>query len=167
MWRRLFAILQRPIPGTENLERKLLRCLRKLLQHTRKLIFAVFRFLRWFAPLLIALLVIWIIGGNLLASQQEKQVDRDLEQFVSRFPTTGPNNSALKFEELMAALGERNVLGQNTTPTRYLHLPSKSGTNTLDEIQDEVREYLYSQIDKPNDDIDPAPENIRRYLTDH
>ncbi len=61
--------------------------------------------LRWFVPSVIGLLAIWMIGGNFLASQQEKEIEQDIEEFVKRFPDTEPNDSALKLRALMAKLG--------------------------------------------------------------
>lgn len=160
MRRKLLDILQRPIPGTSSLGRNLLRLLRRLA-------IGLLKFLRWFIPLAIALIALWMIGGNLLAAQQEKTVDQALEQFRQQFPNVEANYSALKLEELTAGLGFGNFVGQKSTPTRYLHSAPKANRKDFEDIKGELNKYLDAQLDKPNDAIDPPPEKLRRYLMDH
>jgi hypothetical protein len=54
---------------------------------------------------LAGLLAVWIVGGNYIASVQEKEIDRDLAAFAQRFPNTEPNDSAFKLAALLAKLG--------------------------------------------------------------
>lgn len=141
---------------------------RRLLTRLRKLSIALFKLLRWVAPIVIGLVAIWIIGGNLLAAQQEKRVDQAREQFIQQFPNTETNNSALKLEELSAGLGTARLIGIKATPTRYLHLPTpKADKTSFENIRKDLDRYLDSQFDQPNDNIDAPPETVRQYLAEH
>ncbi|MBD0390299.1 MAG: hypothetical protein ICV54_28325, partial [Nostoc sp. C3-bin3] len=51
---------------------------------------------------LAGLIAVWIIGGNLLAAQQEKEISQAWEQFAKQFPKTEANDSVLKLEALTA-----------------------------------------------------------------
>jgi hypothetical protein len=139
-----------------------------LLKLGRRVASVLLWFLRWVVPIVIGLAPLWMIGGNLLANQQEKQVDQALKQFVQQIPSREANNSALKLEQLSANLGLGRLLGTKTTPTRYLHLPVPQTSKTsFQTIRDSLNQYLDSQLDKPNDDIDAPPEDVRQYLADH
>ncbi|MBW4473548.1 MAG: hypothetical protein KME45_24705 [Stenomitos rutilans HA7619-LM2] len=162
MRQQLPASPKRPLTESGHLGRKLLKLLQRLLIH-------LFKILRWVTPVVIGLLAIWVIGGNLLAAQQEKRVDQAVEQYIQQFPTTETNNSALKLEELSTGLGFGKILGTKVTPTRYLHLPTpkadqKSFVETLGK---DLSRYLDSQFKQPNDKIDAPPENIHQYLVEH
>lgn len=141
----------------------------RLLKRLRRLLIDLFKLLRWVAPVVISLLAIWIVGGNLLAAQQEKRVDQAREQYIQQFPNTDANNSALKLEELVAGLSFGRLLGLKATPTRYLHVPAPKADEKafLDNIGKDMGRYLDSQFDQPTDNIDAPPENIRQYLADH
>jgi len=81
--------------------------------------------LRWFVPSVSVLLAIWMIGGNFLASQQEKEIEQDIQEFAERFPDTELNDSALKLRALVAKLG---ISGGGTTEfpiDAYTHVSSR------------------------------------------
>lgn len=161
MWRRLLEILQRPVSRTENLGQKLLRSLKNLF-------LSLVKWLRSPILILTGLLIIWMIGGNFLAALQEKKVDQALEEFAQQFPKTEPNNSAFKLAELGAGLGSTGLSSFNFLPTYNLYLPkSDAETKALEAIQEELGNYINSQIDKPNDEIDAPPESLSRYLASH
>ena len=152
---------QRPIPKPSSLAQRLLKLIWRLLTN-------LFKLFRWLALIVIGLLALWMIGGNLLAAQQEKRVDQAREQFIQQFPNVEANNSALKLEELSAGLGFGRWLGTKATQTRYLHLPApKADKTSFENIRKDLDRYLDSQLDKPNDEIDAPPENIRQFLADH
>jgi len=160
MRQRLVQFFQRPIPGTENLWSK-------IFQPFRKLATRLFKPVIWFLCFLIGLSLIWIVVGNAIATQQEKRVDRALEQYINQFPKTDTNNSAMKFEELYAGLGLGQWMGVYAPPpTRYIHLPPKAKKKSFQDISNDINDYLESQYDKLNDEIDIPPENIRQYLAD-
>lgn len=152
---------QRPTPKPSSLVRRLLKLLRRLLIN-------LFKLFRWLALIVIGLLALWIVGGSLLADQQEKRVDQAREQFIQQFSSIDANDSALKLEELSAGLGFGRWLGTNATPTRYLHLPASQVDKKIPEnLRKDLDQYLDSQFDQPNDDIDAPPETVRQYLSEH
>ncbi|MEQ8975778.1 MAG: hypothetical protein RIE73_36025 [Coleofasciculus sp. C1-SOL-03] len=176
MREKIVKILFTPIPGTKSIEQGLFRVMgissAKLRQWSVPSLIFLLKSLRWFVPSVIGLLAIWMIGGNFLAAQQEKEIEQDLDEFVQRFPDTEPNDSALKLRALMAKLG----MSGGSTPefpidTYTLSHPdfavSESNRQAFEEIREELGDYLNDQISKPNDDVDPIPENLRKYLVDN
>jgi hypothetical protein len=127
------------------------------------------KFLGLSAVGLAGLLAVWIVGGNYIASQQEKEIDRDLAEFAQRFPKTEPNDSALKLAALIAKLGLK-AGGESFFPVdRYMEsatefTPSEGDRKAFAEINEELWQYLDAQITKPNDTIDPPSEKLQRYL---
>ena len=157
MWQRLLVLF-----------RHLFRAI-KLSKLVRKIVRWTIVFCKWVAVTIIGLLVLWIVGGNLFAAHQEKRVDQARSEFIKQFPYREANNSALKLEELGAGFGLGKLMGLSSTSTRYLHLPdSKANIKPLDEdLRKKLSQYLDSQLDKPNDEIDVPPEEVRQYLTNH
>jgi hypothetical protein len=118
---------------------------------------------------LAGVLAVWIVGGNYIASVQEKEIDRDLAAFAQRFPKTEPNDSALKLAALMAKLGMTGFSGDLSPIFFYMESsadfrPSEVDRKAFEEIQEELKQYLDAQITKPNDSIDPPSEKLQRYL---
>lgn len=113
-----------------------------------------------------------MIGGNFLASQQEKNIEQDIEEFVKRFPDTEPNDSALKLRALVAKLG---MSGGGTpefpidayTMSHPDFAVSESNRQAFEEIREELGDYLNDQISKPNDTVEPIPEKLRKYLIEN
>ncbi|OKH30224.1 hypothetical protein NIES2119_31315 [[Phormidium ambiguum] IAM M-71] len=162
MQQRRLGILQRFVSGKADSGRKLLRFLRKVIS-------VLFKFFYWFVPIVIGLLLLWIVGGHLLASQMEKPVEQAWERFSRQFPKTETNTSAMKVEELAANLGLNFVFESSTTPTRKIHIPASKTKvwKEFDGIRKELNTYLDVQLAKPNDEIDPPPEKLRNYLVTH
>ncbi|MGB7272718.1 MAG: hypothetical protein WBC69_05435, partial [Geitlerinemataceae cyanobacterium] len=117
---------------------------------------------------LAGLLAVWIVGGNYIASQQEKEIERDLAAFARRFPKTEPNDSALKLAALVAKLGLNSGVIYDPVESKSKSLgdftPSEVDRKAFEDIQEELGDYLGVQIAKPNDTIDPPSEKLRRYL---
>ncbi|MGC1196746.1 MAG: hypothetical protein WA882_07625 [Geitlerinemataceae cyanobacterium] len=118
---------------------------------------------------LAGLLAVWIVGGNYIASQQEKEIERDLAAFARRFPKTEPNDSALKLAALVAKLGLNAGGGTFSPVDRYRaslgdFTPSEVDRKAFEDIQEELGDYLEAQITQPNDAIDPLSEKLQRYL---
>lgn len=134
--------------------------------------FFLLKSLRWFVPSVIGLLAIWMIGGNFLASQQEKEIEQDFDEFVKRFPNTKANDSALKLRALMAKLG---IHGDGTsefaidayTMSHPDFAVSESDLQAFEAIREELEEYLDAQLSKPNDNIAPIPNNLSQYLKEN
>ncbi|NEO98772.1 MAG: hypothetical protein F6K58_08855 [Symploca sp. SIO2E9] len=130
------------------------------------------KFLRWSIPVFVGLLAIWIVGGNFLAAQLEKEIEQEIEKFAQQFPLTEPNNSALKLQALTA----KSRMGMSINPDEFTvdayisSHPDFSVSFSTTEIQafqkimKQLKEYLEAQIVKPNDQVDPPPEKLQRYL---
>jgi hypothetical protein len=173
MREKIVKILFTPIPGTQSIEQGLFRVMgissAKLRQWSVPSLIFLLKSLRWFVPSVIGLLAIWMIGGNFLASQQEKEIEQDIEEFVKRFPDTEPNDSALKLRKLMAKLG---ISGGGTpefpidayTLSHPDFAVSPSDGQAFEEIRGELQDYLDAQLSKPNDTIDTIPKKLRTYL---
>ncbi|EDX73405.1 hypothetical protein MC7420_1201 [Coleofasciculus chthonoplastes PCC 7420] len=173
MREKIVKILFTPIPGTKSIEQGLFRVIcmssTKSRQWSVSSLIFLLKSLRWFVPSVSVLLAIWMIGGNFLASQQEKEIEQDIDEFVERFPDTEPNDSALKLRALMAKLG---ISGGGTpefpidayTRSHPDFTISESDRQAFEEIREELGDYLNAQISKPNDNVDPIPDKLRQYL---
>ena len=133
-------------------------------------------FFRWLVFGVIGLLALWMIGGNLLASHLEKEIDREISQKVKEleeeYPDREPNDSALKLEAIlskefgMGGIGKANGQGVMKFGDYMGYHPDFKASNNedFDQIQELLSQYLDSQISKPNDEIDPAPKELQDYL---
>jgi len=176
MREKIVKLLFTPIPGTKSIEQGLFRVIcissAKLRQLSVSSLIFLLKSLRWFVPSVSVLLAIWMIGGNFLASQQEKEIEQDIEEFVKRFPDTEPNDSALKLRVLMAKMG---IHGGGTpefpidayTMSHPDFAVSESNRQAFEEIREELGDYLDDQISKPNDTVEPIPDKLRQYLIDN
>jgi hypothetical protein len=117
---------------------------------------------------LAGLIAVWIIGGNLLAAQQEKEIHKEWEEFAKQFPKTETNDSALKLEALTAKLGFRlyNSGGFKFPTDSYADLDAtKADKQDYQAIGKELSAYIETLIKNPNDAVVVPSENLRRYLT--
>jgi hypothetical protein len=101
------------------------------------------KFLSGSAVGLAGLLAVWIVGGNYIASVQEKEIEQDLAAYAQRFPKTEPNDGALKLAASLAKVGFNAGWGS---------------------FPQELNQYLEAEIAKPNDTINPPSEKLQRYL---
>ncbi|MEQ8537936.1 MAG: hypothetical protein RIB93_10860 [Coleofasciculus sp. D1-CHI-01] len=173
MREKIVKLLFTPIPGTKRIEQGLFRVIgmssTKLRQWSVHSLTFLLKSLRWFVPSVSVLLAIWMIGGNFLASQQEKEIEQDIQEFAERFPDTELNDSALKLRALVAKLG---ISGGGTTEfpiDAYTQSHpdftiSESDRQAFEEIREELGDYLNAQISKPNDNVAPIPDKLRQYL---
>ena len=169
MQQKIVRLLTRPLFGTKNPERQLFKFLPWFA-------FAFIKFLRWTTLGLLGVLIlwivvgkVWIVVGNLMASQQEKEIEQDLKEFAKQFPKTGPNDSALKLRALVAKPG-MGFSGTNEFPidAYSLYHPdfdySDTDSKAFDDIRELLGEYLDNQLAKPNNEIDTPPEELLNYL---
>jgi len=115
----------------------------------------------------VGLIAVWIIGGNLLAAQQEKEINQAWEQFAKQFPKTEANDSVLKLEALTAKLGFRlyNSGGLKSPSDSYADLDAtKADKQAYQAIGKELSAYIEALIKNPNDAVVVPSENLRRYL---
>ncbi len=131
-------------------------------------------FFRWLVFGVIGLLALWIIGGNILASLLEKEIDREIAQKVKEleeeYLDPEPNDSALKLEAILSKeFGMRILAGNAEGLFEFayytgFHPDFKRSDDQFDLIREQLEQYIDSQISKPNDDIDPAPRELQDYL---
>ncbi|NEO32559.1 MAG: hypothetical protein F6K36_19430 [Symploca sp. SIO3C6] len=128
------------------------------------------KFLRWSIPVFVGLLAIWIVGGNFLAAQLEKEIEREIDKFAQQFPETGYNNSALKLQALTAKSGmDLSITPDEFTVDAYISSHpdfnvSITEIQAVQKILKQLEEYLEAQIAISNDQVDPPPEELQRYL---
>ena len=127
------------------------------------------KFLGGSAVGLAGLLAVWIVGGNYIASVQEKEIEQDLAAYAQRFPNTQRNDAALKLAASVAKLGFNAGGGSFSPVDRYIgsvadFSPSEDDRKAFEEIRQELKQYLDAEIAKPNDTVNPPSEKLQRYL---
>ena len=127
------------------------------------------KFLGGSAVGLAGLLAVWIVGGNYIASVQEKEIEQDLAAYAQRFPKTEPNDAALKLAALVGKLGLGGSGGSFSPVDRYIGSvadlrSSEDAPKAFYEILQELNQYLEAEIAKPNDTVNPPSEKLQRYL---
>jgi hypothetical protein len=127
------------------------------------------KFLGGSAVAVAGLLAVWIVGGNYIASVQEKEIEQDLAVYAQRFPKTEPNDAALKLATLVGKLGLYAVGGSFSPVDRYRGSvadlrSSEDDPKAFYEILQELNQYLDAEIAKPNDTVNPPSEKLQRYL---
>lgn len=112
--------------------------------------------------LIVSLLVLWLVGGNLLAAQLEKPINQGWTDFVHRFPKTETNNSGLKLQELTAQQGTGALVGTREASKRFPI--SDKNRQAFKKISKELSQYLENQLENPTNQVEVPPESFRRYL---
>ncbi len=114
------------------------------------------------------LLAVWIVGGNYMASVQEKEIEQDLAAYAQRFPKAEPNDAALKLAASLAKVGFDGGASFSSADrsigSRADFRSSKDDQKAFEEIRQELKQYLDAEIAKPNDTVNPPSENLQRYL---
>jgi len=117
---------------------------------------------------LAGLLAVWIVGGNYIASVQEKEIEQDLAAYAQRFPKTEPNDAALKLAASLAKVGFDGGASFSSADrsirSRADFKSSEDDRKASEEIKQELTQYLDAEIAKPNDTINPPSEKLQRYL---
>ncbi|MBD1812898.1 hypothetical protein NDA07_27305 [Microcoleus vaginatus DQ-U2] len=117
---------------------------------------------------LAGLLAVWIVGGNYIASVQEKEIEQDLAAFAQRFPKTEPNDAALKLAASLAKVGFDGGASFSSVDrsigSRADFKSSEDDRKAFEEIRQELKQYLDAEIAKPNDTVNPPSEKLQRYL---
>lgn len=112
--------------------------------------------------LIVSLLVLWLVGGNLLAAQLEKPINQGWADFIHRFPKTDLNNSALKLQELTAQKGIDPLFGTKETLKRFP--TSEKNRQAFEKIRKDLDQYLENQLENSTNQVEVLPESLRRYL---
>lgn len=132
------------------------------------------RWVKRILPFIIALLLIWVIGGNLLASFLERGMYREVDAYLEQYPRQEPNDSALKLYEYMAQLG----IGQGMIGTafdtygRYLdeqpafNMSTSRQTDVPLSTFDTFGEYMNILSESPGVDFPEIPDLVKEYLNE-
>ena len=112
--------------------------------------------------LIVSLLVLLLVGGNLLVAQLEKPFHQDWKDFIHRFPKTEANNSALKLQQLTAQQGV-GILWE-TKETSKLFPTSQKNRQAFEKINEELKQYLDTQVKNSTNKVEVPPESLRHYL---
>jgi hypothetical protein len=110
-----------------------------------------------------SLLLVWVIVGNLIASQVEKPLLQAKAEMISRFPKIETNISAIKTEELSAKLGLSRVVPRKEKRNSYS--VAKVDSEEFEKIRSELVNYLDSYSIKSGDLINPPSKLIQSYLS--
>ncbi|MEG4805395.1 hypothetical protein QUB63_32520 [Microcoleus sp. ARI1-B5] len=118
---------------------------------------------------LAGLLAVWIVGGNYIASVQEKEIEQDLAAYAQRFPKTEPNDAALKLAASLAKVGFGGggasfYSADRSIGSRADFRSSEDDRKAFEEIRQDLKQYLNAEIAKPNDTVNPPSEKLQRYL---
>ncbi|MBW4486765.1 MAG: hypothetical protein KME12_03130 [Trichocoleus desertorum ATA4-8-CV12] len=110
----------------------------------------------------VSLPVLWILGGNWVAHQQENQSQQQWQALNAQFDHAGANQSALQLEALSAGLGI-NLLGVKSDRP----LLSQAETKQAESIHQELQAFLERQLEDNTDAIEPIPQRLQNYLKVH
>jgi hypothetical protein len=118
----------------------------------------------WQAIVTIAIVIlIWLIGGNLVASSQEQTLNKDITAFVRQHPTIPPNQSAIDLQTSIAKLGLSVVNFGDGSKVKVSPTPAASDEwKSIDLILDK---YVTERLKK--DLSEPIPAKLATYLTTH
>jgi len=115
---------------------------------------------------LIATLTIFGVGAlgliiaNSLASEPEKSIESDRQQFLGQFPESATNESAEELEKLALPLG----LDLVKMPDEEEAAISESQKQAFEEIKEELDKYLDGAVAQTSERIEAPPEKLQRYL---
>jgi hypothetical protein len=168
MWLKIKRFLQQPIPGTPT--RQEIGTFIQFL--TRRIWF----FFQWSMKLILVALLVWMVGGNMLANHLQKRLDADVAEFIARFPDSEPNDSALRLMIHMAQLGMGHGFPPATSglPSvfddyyQYMESDSVFRRNTANELVFQKGDYFSDYlnelkvIDQPT--LPLMPEEVSSYL---
>jgi hypothetical protein len=115
----------------------------------------------------VCLVLLWPVVCGRYAIYKQKQVEKDwvqsfgtLQHLLDRYPKTETNETAHRLEELVKPLG-LDLTPRD--PEVIFHEPVSRDS----ESRKAVREYLTSQLQKPEAAIDPPPPGVLTFLTAH
>ncbi len=123
----------------------------------------IFNLLLWSLAGFTSLIALWFIGGNIIASQQEQEMNVAKREFFQQFAKADANDSALKLAELISQLGIEPLLGMKEKSAKIFS-SYQADRQAFKKIQSSLKIYLANQLMKPNNDVDIPPEKLRQYL---
>ncbi len=133
----------------------------KLFGHLR----GSYPFLLFANILIIGSLLSWLLLTNLyLSSHQEKVIRHEWAELVDALPKKS-NASAIELESLLARLG----LGTNSLSevSPKVEAVKQGNSSEWQMITENIKDYISTQEQKADDDIDPIPDRLKNYLAQH
>jgi hypothetical protein len=115
--------------------------------------------------LIIGSLLSWLLLTNLyLSSHQEKVIRHEWAELVDALPKKS-NASAIELESLLARLG----LGTNSLSevSPKVEAVKQGNSSAWQMITENINDYISTQEQKADDDIDPIPDRLKNYLAQH
>ena len=120
------------------------------------------------ASIAAALIIVWLVLGNLLASRMEKEVEQEWAknslpfEYVRRLePSKNKNESAKKIEELALKL---NIYLKQEDWEK--HSSDQHRKSIYDELNNEL-DYFPAQIQKPDNIVDKPSSKLKKYFENH
>jgi hypothetical protein len=108
---------------------------------------------------------IYLIGGNMYATEQEKPLEQSIASYVRQHPKTAPNQSAIDLQALMAKLGlSVDAFGDGTEAKVK---PDKTAIAEWKAIGTILLDTAGKQVDKTEDSIESLPVKLSNYLKTH
>lgn len=101
-----------------------------------------------------------LVVANTLADNQEKSIESDRQQFLSQFPNSASNQSAIALKKLALPLG----LDLAKMPNEEEAAIAESQKQAFEEIREELNSYLDGAVARTSDRIEAPPEKLQRYL---
>jgi hypothetical protein len=111
------------------------------------------------------LLSIWLIGGNIYATAQEKPLEQAIVNYTKQHPKTAPNQSAIELQSLMTKLGLSVKEFGDGSQVKVKPEPAKIAE--WKEIEPKFHQYLTEQLESTEDSIKPLPSELATYLKAH
>lgn len=111
----------------------------------------------------LGIVIIWLIGGNILASYMEKKTERawaknyySYQYMKQPLPEKKRNNSAIKLQEFIKELGINRVYEDHT------HIDT-----SFEDMKKEMSDYLDQELKKPNNFVSAPPAKLKIFLDTH
>lgn len=107
---------------------------------------------------------IYLIGGNMYASEQEKPLEQAIAGYVRQHPKTAPNQSAIDLQTLIAKLGLSIEGFSDGTEVKVN--PDQAAIAEWKAIEPTFKKYLNKQLET-KELIEPFPDKLANYLKKH
>jgi hypothetical protein len=104
---------------------------------------------------------IYLIGGNMYATEQEKPLEQAIASYVRQHPKTAPNQSAIDLQTLIAKLGLSVEGFSDGTAVKVQ--PDKAAIAEWKAIEPIFKKYLDKQLETKKL-IEPFPDKLANYL---
>jgi hypothetical protein len=110
----------------------------------------------------VSLPLLWVLGGNWWARQQENQSQQQWQALTAQFAHRGANQAALQLEALSASLGI-NLLGIKSDRPQ----PSPAEIKQVELIHQDLQAFLERQLEDATNAVEPLPQRLQNYLKVH